>query len=355
MISLFQPTGRPITHTTAGRVALSVGPRLDIPNLRAAVQHYFEQGLAPSTKKSYLAGQKRYFSFCNSINALPIPTTEDILLTFVSYLAQDGISHATIKVYLSAIRSLHISKGLHEVYSAQLTPRVEQVLKGIKKEDALKHSKQARLPVTLDILTRLKPIMLHYPGGHDGILLWAACCLAFFGFLRCGEFTVPSQSEFDPSTHLSLADIAVDCREAPTVIQVHIKQSKTDPFRQGVHLYLGKTGNNICPVEAMLPYLAIRGATPCPVFILKDGSFLTRQKFAALVATCLGKANISDKGYSTHSFRIGAATTAKEAGISDLHIKMLGRWKSEAYQLYIRTPRTQLAKLSKLISQPKPT
>ena len=47
------------------------------------------------------------------------------------------------------------------------------------------------------------------------------------------------------------------------------------------------------------------------------------------------------------SFRIGAATTAKEKGISDVHIKMLGRWQSSAYQLYIRTPQEQLAKLSK--------
>ena len=36
----------------------------------------------------------------------------------------------------------------------------------------------------------------------------------------------------------------------------------------------------------------------------------------------------------------------EEAGISDVHIKMLGRCKSSAYQSYIRTPRDQLARLS---------
>ena len=58
---------------------------------------------------------------------------------------------------------------------------------------------------------------------------------------------------------------------------------------------------------------------------------------------------MDEKGYSTHSFRIGAATTVKDVGISDAHIQMLGRWKSEAYKLYIRTPRSQLAKYSKLM------
>ena len=61
----------------------------------------------------------------------------------------------------------------------------------------------------------------------------------------------------------------------------------------------------------------------------------------------LQKAGVDSREYNTHSFRIGAATTAKENDVSDVHIKMLGRWQSSAYQLYIRTPQEQLAKLSK--------
>ena len=79
---------------------------------------------------------------------------------------------------------------------------------------------------------------------YDTILLWAACCMAFFGFLRCGEFTVPSQTDYDSDTHLSLTDIALDDKANPSVIQVTIKQSKRDPFRQGVDIYLGKTGKD---------------------------------------------------------------------------------------------------------------
>ena len=66
-----------------------------------------------------------------------------------------------------------------------------------------------------------------------------------------------------------------------------------------------------------------------------------------MISTALHGAGDDDKHYSTHtcSFRNGAAPSAKKAGISDVHIKMLGHWKSDA-QLYIRTPRAQLAQLS---------
>lgn len=74
---------------------------------------------------------------------------------------------------------------------------------------------------------------------------WAACCLAFFGFLRVGEMTVPSDSAYDPLVHLSWNDIAVDNPTAPSVIRVTIKQSKTDLFRQGMDLFLGRTATNL--------------------------------------------------------------------------------------------------------------
>ena len=80
---------------------------------------------------------------------------------------------------------------------------------------------------------------------------------------------------------------------------------------------------------------------------MDDGTYLTRGIFSARLADTLQEAGIDSKGYNTHSFRIGVATTANEKGISDVNIKMLGRWKSNAYQQYVRTPQEQLANLSK--------
>ena len=284
-----------------------------------------------------------------------MPTTEPTLLLFLAFLAKEGLAYTTIKVYLAAISNLHTTAGLHNVYSQQLTPYVEQVVQGIKKEQLRSRPPRIRLPITTEIMSCIHKVLLQSRNDHQSIMMWAACCTAFFGFLRCSEFTTTSPNEFDPAVHLSINDIAVDNRNSPSLIRVTIKQSKTDPFRKGVHIFLGRTGKAICPVTAILPYLAIRGNTEGPLFTMKEGRPLTRQVFGSELTRILRNAGLQADQYNTHSFRIGAATSAKQAGISDLHIKMLGRWQSNAYETYIRTPRSQLADFSKQLVAPLQT
>ena len=173
-----------------------------------------------------------------------------------------------------------------------------------------------------------------------------------FGFMRAGEFSVTHVSEFDPASSLCLGDIAVDHHQDPSVVQVRLKQSKTDPFRRGVSIYLGRTQTDLCPVVAILAYIAVRPAVNGPLFVFKDGSFLTRDRLVSAIRRALSAAGINTTGFSGHSFRIGAATTAAVVGVEDSTIKMLGRWESSAYQRYLRTPRETLAAISARLVTP---
>lgn len=94
------------------------------------------------------------------------------------------------------------------------------------------------------------------PSDPDGIMLWAAMNLCFFGFLRSGKICCPSETTFDPTWHLCLKDVLVDNISHTTTIYVIIKASKTDPFRLGVTIAVGRTTSQVCPVKALLPYLA---------------------------------------------------------------------------------------------------
>ena len=160
----------------------------------------------------------------------------------MAHLANEGLAYSTIKVYLSAICNRHIATGHHQIFASQLTPRVEPVLQGIKQTQASQSVPRVRLPITIQLMHRIKTALLQEPHTYGNVLLWAAYSIAFFGFLRCSKFTVPSVHDYDPSAHLSYEDPSIDSRNSPSVIQLHIKHPKTDPFRKGIRLFLAKTG-----------------------------------------------------------------------------------------------------------------
>ena len=181
-------------------------------------------------------------------------------------------------------------------------------------------------------------------------MIWAAVSLCFFGFLRAGEMTLESELSFDPGVNLGCNDIAIDDPASPTILKVRIKASKTDPFRKGVDVYLGRTNKDLCPLEAILPYLAIRGDQQHFLFQFKDSQPLTKDWFVSKVHELLRQSGVYPKKYAGHSFRIGVVNTASRQGISEATIKMLGRWESSAYLRYIKTPRGQLASISSRLS-----
>ena len=200
-------------------------PGLDIHRLQQDIQRYYKLDSATSTWRSYNCGVRHYITFCNQANRPLVPTSESTLLLFVSYLASRNLSYPIIKVYLAGIRSLHVFTGYDVNFQSYLTPRLHQVLKGIHKDKASTLPSHIRRPITRDILLKIKGALPKNPHSYHNIMMRTACCLAFFGFLRSSEFTIPSQSSYDPEVHLSVKDIAVDNRVKPRMLKVSIKQS----------------------------------------------------------------------------------------------------------------------------------
>ena len=135
-------------------------------------------------------------------------------------------------------------------------PRLQLVLRGIKRsQDSSPH--RIRLPITATIMLQLQQIWSAATGSdkYQATLLWAACCMGYFGFMRAGEFL--STNIHDSST-IQTSDVAVDSHSAPSMVRVFLRKSKTDPFGKGVYIYLGRTNSRLCPVSAVLQFLAIR-------------------------------------------------------------------------------------------------
>ena len=156
---------------------------------------------------------------------------------------------------------------------------LECTLKGMKLRQAkgVATCSKSRLTITPNMLRHLRRSTEKDRHNADNIMLWAACCTCFFGFLRSGEITVPSMKSYDPGCHLSAGDVTLDSLTSPKVVQIHIKASKTDPFRKELMVYLGRTDNILWPVGAVTAYLAVRGQSPGPFFRLASGAPLSRE------------------------------------------------------------------------------
>ena len=147
--------------------------------------------------------------------------------------------------------------------------------------------------------------------------------LFFFGFLRSGEFFLPDSGLLDPKVHMSLSDLTYMATESERNFHLKIKVAKTDQFRQGTTVVLGATGAALCPVAALLDFLGKRGNAPGPLFMFQDGSPLRRSFFIAHIQKALDDAGLQGAQFYGHSFRIGAATSASDAGIPETTIKIL--------------------------------
>ena len=258
-------------------------------------------------------------------------------MRFCSHLA-DRLHHSSIKVYLSAIRSLHINQGFPDplVNCFQL----QCLLPGIKRHQG--SSLPQRQPVTADLMRIIQRSLDAHNSKH--IMLWAACCVGFFGFLRAEEFTV--NCAFDPSIHLTVQDFQVDAEVNPSSLLVRIKSSKSNPFRQGCFIYLGCGQPPLCSISAILTYLHWRGPSSGPLFIDTHGQPLTRSCLSSFIQSVLQGVGIPGH-FSGHSFRIGATTRAAQCGIPNHLIKTLGKWSSDAYQLHVRTPAESILEVSR--------
>lgn len=108
---------------------------------------------------------------------------------------------------------------------------------------------------------------------------------------------------------------------------------------------LAARSNVLCPVKALTALAAVlpdalRGPT-VPIALATNKSawsakVLAAKSFVSRVKLWVEKIGLDPANYSGHSFRRGGATTMARAGVPPEIIQVQGRWRSDAYKLYVQ-------------------
>ena len=245
---------------------------------------------------------------------------------------------ATVEAYISSIATIHKLNLLDDTACRNFICKT--ILRGAENMEVYKNTKsRLRLVMTLDTLKIL---------GHEIAktnwdpvnkqVLWAACCMAFFGSCRIGEILSPVVNNYDPKTTLLWGDL----KNVNEGWIIHIKSPKSR-MEGGEYLDIFPfKGHQCCPVKAihqlknMSPHST---STKNPVFMFKNGSLLTKNTFNEKIRELIkGTLGTFGKNFSGHSFRAGipSALAKYPELVTDNHIMGWGRWGSAAYLSYTR-------------------
>lgn len=243
------------------------------------------------------------------------------------------MSAATILTYISSLAYVHKIAGFHDPTGSFL---VQKTLKAIQRKS---QTCDIRMPITLDILGRLVDAASHIAhSDYEYHMLKAFFLVMFFGFFRIRELMV------DPQKPQSVIDITQVTRNSSGfVISIaHFKHNVTG--HPTLICLTAKQDRKLCPVEALIDYVRKRGRYAGSLFLDQQRQPVTRNLFCTRLKSCVRFCGLDPNLYKSHSFRVGACTLASEQNIPNETIRLLGRWKSDAFKRYIRTPQIMVAK-----------
>jgi hypothetical protein len=227
-----------------------------------------------------------------------------------------------------------------------LPKSVALCLKGIKHRDSMGDTPQKiTAPLTFRILKKIKKILRIQKWKESSKqVIFAACCIGYFGAFRAVELLAKTEQRFDKFSDLLWSDI----KFLKDGAQVLIKLPKTGtPGGETVDLFRFPNAD-LCPVATLS---ALRSwqqkakifSDQMPVFRFGSGKNLTVSGLSRILRTLLRRTRFRNLNISAKSIRSGLPTDMEchPDLMHDGHVKNKGRWRSRSYQLYMKGGRVQ--------------
>ena len=302
-----------------------------------------EKSISKNTWAKYASGWHCFMSFLSDTGIiLQWPVRREVIRGFVVWATQyKGLKPSTVKSYLAAVTFMHTVRGFSK--RPDSTDSLTDLILG-GAMDLCKGS------VTVSNRRRAMTLALLKFLGHKLALTsfdlitkqcyWSACVVAFFAAARMGELLSDSAVKFDKEKVMCWKDAIISSDH----VALHIKKPKSKATG-GEFLDLFRIENeSYCPVKAILELKALQQESNVysdnmPIFMMKNGKFLTKSVLNKFLKECFSDICIQGKDdILGHSFRMAIPTAMLKArGFSDMHgIKDWGRWISNCYLTYAK-------------------
>ena len=277
--------------------------------------------MVPSTWQAYHKMWDTYRLFSEEVllKSPQLPLSPMEMVYFVAHLCHKRLAPSTITGHVSAISMVHKMNELPDPANSAL---LQRTLQGVRRNAP---QSDTRLPITQDLLTLMwQTAPMALADRYDVLLMRALILVAFRGFFRLGELVQRRGVQVVQLSGLQYTEQGMS---------LTLPSSKTTPSPVTVGV---RRMPFVCPVAAVQEFVEARGPSPGPLFAHADGSAFSHARVQVLLNVIFTACGMDPRRYKGHSFRIGAASEAARAGYSDAQIRLMGRWKSDAFRKYIR-------------------
>ena len=208
----------------------------ELKRLAPVAPGYTLKSRSDSTVRKYLNGFHFWSSWAKEFKEISLLPAKDIYVAlFIVSCLQQNISIGRITDTIFGINWVHLSLGMVSPYSSSIAKNLLETSKRL-----LEKTKTKKEPITPDYLAALVKKFGNAKASLKDLRLLAICLIGYAGFLRFKELS-----------NIKRKDIVF----YDAYSKILIEKSKTDVYREGKWVLIGKTGNYTCPVSMLLRYI----------------------------------------------------------------------------------------------------
>ena len=322
-----------------------------------ALRHLMELANRSSLRDttSYGSGLRKFHIFCDVFSieerdrlpasfatlhsfvlwAASSPSSEDHV--FINSVPFEPVATEVATKYLSAVRAWHIAQGWPPPLSSDDMDRINWSIRGLARIQGGVRTRPPRPPVTLHMLASLGQ-SLNKADPFEACI-WAIATCAFWGCMRFGEATVQSRATFSGALHLKRRDVHFGKDlDGKGYARLDLPSAKTAKPGEIQQIFLTQQGS-VCPLQALQHlFMMVPAVADDPLFSWTDKHGMVRPMIRSTAMSFINT-KFTEGGWGTafgHSFRIGGASFYLSQGVDPEIVRLMGRWKSLAYETYIR-------------------